>query len=178
MKRLLEWKQRMLQSPLTRKGMQQGGSNMSAMSKLGSNPNILLASTTVASGAHYVAPNAGGGNSSGTAVGGGAGRVGVATGIVGGSSGGTSSSLVGGVGGIQRSQSEVHANLGPAGYNSYSSDDEGMCELSNYIHIHLLQLSLFLTLTASICLSLRHRKEFTFMVSHRHFWFEDLGLCA
>ncbi|CAD6992424.1 unnamed protein product, partial [Ceratitis capitata] len=124
MKRLLEWKQRMLQSPLTRKGMQQGGSNMSAMSKLGSNPNILLASTTVASGAHYVAPNAGGGNSSGTAVGGGAGRVGVATGIVGGSSGGTSSSLVGGVGGIQRSQSEVHANLGPAGYNSYSSDDE------------------------------------------------------
>ncbi|XP_017491227.1 PREDICTED: serine-rich adhesin for platelets-like [Rhagoletis zephyria] len=130
MKRLLEWKQRMLQSPLTRKGMQQGGNNMSAMSKLGSNPNILLASTTVASGAHYAASNAsGGGNSSGNAGGGVA-----AAGAVGGSGGGVSAtvgggslvggSLVGGVGGIQRSRSEVHANLGPAGYNSYSSDDE------------------------------------------------------
>ncbi|XP_018802728.1 PREDICTED: uncharacterized protein LOC108977483 [Bactrocera latifrons] len=125
MKRLLEWKQRMLQSPLTRKGMQQGGSNMSAMSKLGSNPNILLASTTVASGAHYAATNTSGGNSSGgNAVGGS-----VVAGTVGAGSGGittmaTGGSLVGGVGGIQRSRSDAHANLGPAGYNSYSSDDE------------------------------------------------------
>ncbi|XP_039948121.1 uncharacterized protein LOC120766586 isoform X3 [Bactrocera tryoni] len=125
MKRLLEWKQRMLQSPLTRKGMQQGGSNMSAMSKLGSNPNILLASTTVASGAHYAATNTSGGNSSGgNAVGGS-----VVAGTVGAGSGGITTmaaggSLVGGVGGIQRSRSDAHANLGPAGYNSYSSDDE------------------------------------------------------
>lgn len=66
MKRLLEWKQRMLQSPLTRKGTQQ---NNQVISKLASsNPNILSSS------------------------------------------------------GIQRSRSESHAN---AGYNSYSSDDEG-----------------------------------------------------
>ncbi|XP_055385065.1 protein PF3D7_1417600 [Condylostylus longicornis] len=39
MKRLLEWKQRMLQSPLTRKGVQQSGSP--SILKLGSNPNIL-----------------------------------------------------------------------------------------------------------------------------------------
>ncbi|XP_067619528.1 uncharacterized protein kmr isoform X3 [Eurosta solidaginis] len=130
MKRLLEWKQRMLQSPLTRKGVQQGGSNMSAMSKLGSNPNILLASTTVASGAHYGNTNATGSKSVSSAVGG------VAAGVVSGSSGGVTAatggagsnlaggSLVSGVGGIQRSRSEIHANIAPAGYNSYSSDDE------------------------------------------------------
>ncbi|XP_037814508.1 serine-rich adhesin for platelets isoform X1 [Lucilia sericata] len=112
MKRLLEWKQRMLQSPLTRKSGQHstssasqsgqpiaGTSNISAMSKLGSNPNILLASTAVASGAHY--PN-------------------TVTTTKGGISSATSST-----GGIQRSRSETHANTGPtAGYNSYSSDDE------------------------------------------------------
>lgn len=107
MKRLLEWKQRMLQSPLTRKGAQHsasatqsGASNMSAMSKLGSNPNILLSSTAVASGAQY--PNT------------------VTT-----SKGAISSAAS--TSGIQRSRSETHANAGPtgAGYNSYSSDDEG-----------------------------------------------------
>ncbi|KAH8295428.1 hypothetical protein KR018_011027, partial [Drosophila ironensis] len=110
MKRLLEWKQRMLQSPLTRKGIQQGGSNMSAMSKLGSNPNILLASTAVASGARY-GPQSG------------------KTGLVGnanatGSAAGTGNAPAGH--GIQRSRSETQANVGPGGvvYNNYSSDDE------------------------------------------------------
>ena len=108
MKRLLEWKQRMLQSPLTRKSAQhnsaqqmgQGSSNMSAMSKLGSNPNILLASTAIASGAHY--PNT----------------------ITTASKGGIATTA--NTAGIQRSRSETNANAGPtAGYNSYSSDDEG-----------------------------------------------------
>lgn len=142
MKRLLEWKQRMLQSPLTRKSAQHvsntataatqsgqannsgngssGGnsknnaksnntttgtpSNMSAMAKLGSNPNILLASTTVSSGSHHAAPRG--------SVGGGA----------------TAAITSNVTGGIQRSRSETQANAGPtaAGYNSYSSDDEGM----------------------------------------------------
>ncbi|XP_037814576.1 uncharacterized protein LOC119605460 isoform X7 [Lucilia sericata] len=119
MKRLLEWKQRMLQSPLTRKSGQHstssasqsgqpiaGTSNISAMSKLGSNPNILLASTAVASGAHY--PN-------------------TVTTTKGGISSATSST-----GGIQRSRSETHANTGPtAGYNSYSSDDEASISVRN-----------------------------------------------
>ncbi|XP_032295180.1 uro-adherence factor A isoform X1 [Drosophila virilis] len=110
MKRLLEWKQRMLQSPLTRKGVQQGANNMSAMSKLGSNPNILLASTAVASGARY-GPHAG------------------KTGLVGNPGAATNSNpAAAGSGssvGIQRSRSETHANMGPGGvYNSYSSDDE------------------------------------------------------
>ncbi|KAH8356463.1 hypothetical protein KR200_008063 [Drosophila serrata] len=112
MKRLLEWKQRMLQSPLTRKGIQQGGSNMSAMSKLGSNPNILLASTAVASGARY-GPQAG------------------KTGLVGNGNGNGNGSATGAgnpptAAGIQRSRSESQANVGPGGvvYNSYSSDDE------------------------------------------------------
>lgn len=110
MKRLLEWKQRMLQSPLTRKGVQQGGSNMSAMSKLGSNPNILLASTAVASGARYAAH---------------AGKTGlvVANGPASSNPNATSTTVAGG---IQRSRSETHANVGPGGvYNNYSSDDEG-----------------------------------------------------
>lgn len=141
MKRLLEWKQRMLQSPLTRKSAQHvsnsasaatqigqktnGGnsgttsnnatskmanssinnngnknsaSNLTAMTKLGSNPNILLTSTTVASGSGH----------HGTAKGGAA--------------------MAGG-GMIQRRRSESQATSGPtqlaAGYNSYSSDDEG-----------------------------------------------------
>ncbi|XP_046803740.1 uncharacterized protein LOC111690014 isoform X4 [Lucilia cuprina] len=119
MKRLLEWKQRMLQSPLTRKSGQHstssasqsgqtigGTSNISAMSKLGSNPNILLASTAVASGAHY--PN-------------------TVTTTKGGITSSTSST-----GGIQRSRSETHANTGPtAGYNSYSSDDEASISVRN-----------------------------------------------
>uniref|UniRef100_A0A6P4FRA2 Uncharacterized protein LOC108052280 isoform X8 n=1 Tax=Drosophila rhopaloa TaxID=1041015 RepID=A0A6P4FRA2_DRORH len=108
MKRLLEWKQRMLQSPLTRKGIQQGGSNMSAMSKLGSNPNILLASTAVASGARY-APQAG------------------KTGLVGNGNGNTPAvGNAASTSGIQRSRSESQANMGPGGvvYNNYSSDDE------------------------------------------------------
>ncbi|XP_065371611.1 uncharacterized protein kmr isoform X2 [Calliphora vicina] len=119
MKRLLEWKQRMLQSPLTRKSGQHstasvsqsaqaiaGSSNMSAMSKLGSNPNILLASTAVASGAHY--PNT------------------VTT------TKGAISSATNATGGIQRSRSETHANTGPtAGYNSYSSDDEASISVRN-----------------------------------------------
>lgn len=114
MKRLLEWKQRMLQSPLTRKGVQQGGSNMSAMSKLGSNPNILLASTAVASGARY-APLAGKTGLMATGAGATA-----TTNAVAATAAGTSSA------GIQRSRSETHANMGPGGvYNSYSSDDEG-----------------------------------------------------
>ncbi|KAH8360121.1 hypothetical protein KR093_010867 [Drosophila rubida] len=110
MKRLLEWKQRMLQSPLTRKGIQQGGSNMSAMSKLGSNPNILLASTAVASGARY-APHAG---KTGLAA------AGAAAGAGAGVAAASPSSA-----GIQRSRSETQANVGPGGvYNNYSSDDE------------------------------------------------------
>lgn len=120
MKRLLEWKQRMLQSPLTRKSAQQSGtsaaaltksgqkSNMSAMAKLGSNPNILLSSTTVSSGAHY--GQSGSSSSSNT-------------------KGNKASSLD-----IKRRHSESHANTGSgsgimaslSGYNSYSSDDEGM----------------------------------------------------
>ncbi|EDW24992.1 GL23085 [Drosophila persimilis] len=112
MKRLLEWKQRMLQSPLTRKGVQQGGSNMSAMSKLGSNPNILLSSTAVASGARY-GPQAG---KTGLLVNGGSSAAG----------GGANPAPAGG---IQRSRSETQANVGPGGvYNSYSSDDEGKGE--------------------------------------------------
>ncbi|KAM8705204.1 hypothetical protein ACLKA7_009632 [Drosophila subpalustris] len=112
MKRLLEWKQRMLQSPLTRKGIQQGGSNMSAMSKLGSNPNILLASTAVASGARY-APQAGK-----------TGLVGNGTTAATGTAAQTSSPSI--QSGIQRSRSETQANVGPGGvYSNYSSDDEG-----------------------------------------------------
>jgi len=113
MKRLLEWKQRMLQSPLTRKGIQQGGSNMSAMSKLGSNPNILLASTAVASGARY-GPQAG--------------KTGLVVGNANGSAQGAGNQLQPpSTSGIQRSRSESQANIGPGGvvYNSYSSDDEG-----------------------------------------------------
>ena len=117
MKRLLEWKQRMLQSPLTRKSAQQaasGNSNMTAMAKLGSNPNILLSSTTVASGAHY--------NRAAT------------TAVSKLSTNSTGGIPVGGVGGIQRSRSESQANMGPtAGYNSYSSDDEGMLYLFSII---------------------------------------------
>nr|XP_017035742.1 uncharacterized protein LOC108084169 isoform X4 [Drosophila kikkawai] len=119
MKRLLEWKQRMLQSPLTRKGIQQGGSNMSAMSKLGSNPNILLASTAVASGARY-GPQAG------------------KTGLVGNGNGNGNGNASGAgnppsAGGIQRSRSESQANVGPGGvvYNSYSSDDEASISVRN-----------------------------------------------
>lgn len=70
MKRLLEWKQRMLQSPLTRKGVPISIA-MDAKSPLS------------VQNAH----------------------------------------LIGQGGGVQRSRSETHAN---AGYNSYSSDDEGM----------------------------------------------------
>uniref|UniRef100_A0A1A9WDJ3 Uncharacterized protein n=1 Tax=Glossina brevipalpis TaxID=37001 RepID=A0A1A9WDJ3_9MUSC len=106
MKRLLEWKQRMLQSPLTRKGAQSHSSvinnannnnnnknNATNVSKLGSNPNILLSSTTVASGAYYPIKKAN--NNANVNV------------------------------GLQRSRSETHANSGHgAGYNSYSSDDE------------------------------------------------------
>ncbi|XP_068152149.1 uncharacterized protein kmr isoform X4 [Drosophila tropicalis] len=112
MKRLLEWKQRMLQSPLTRKGIQQGGSNMSAMSKLGSNPNILLASTAVASGARY-GPQAG------------------KTGLVGNGHG--NGSAAGAASGIQRSRSDSQANVGPGGvaYNNYSSDDEASISVQN-----------------------------------------------
>lgn len=141
MKRLLEWKQRMLQSPLTRKSAQHvsnsasaatlvgqktngssatssaatklgsnndgngkpsSSSNLTAMSKLGSNPNILLTSTTVASGIHL-----GGGGPKGS------------TSMAGGSTAGI----------IQRRRSESQAISGTtataAGYNSYSSDDEG-----------------------------------------------------
>uniref|UniRef100_A0A6P4FJV0 Uncharacterized protein LOC108052280 isoform X3 n=1 Tax=Drosophila rhopaloa TaxID=1041015 RepID=A0A6P4FJV0_DRORH len=115
MKRLLEWKQRMLQSPLTRKGIQQGGSNMSAMSKLGSNPNILLASTAVASGARY-APQAG------------------KTGLVGNGNGNTPAvGNAASTSGIQRSRSESQANMGPGGvvYNNYSSDDEASISVRN-----------------------------------------------
>lgn len=122
MKRLLEWKQRMLQSPLTRKGVQQGGSNMSAMSKLGSNPNILLASTAVASGARY-APHAGktGLLANGPAAGHGAVNPNVST------------------AGIQRSRSETHANVGPGGaYNNYSSDDEGEYPEYRTLFMHML----------------------------------------
>lgn len=70
MKRLLEWKQRMLQSPLTRKSVQQNGNNssLSVMNKLG-----VVGSETAPSIQHH-----------------------------------------------QRRRSESHA-----GYNSYSSDDEG-----------------------------------------------------
>uniref|UniRef100_A0A1A9V8W5 PH domain-containing protein n=1 Tax=Glossina austeni TaxID=7395 RepID=A0A1A9V8W5_GLOAU len=106
MKRLLEWKQRMLQSPLTRKGAQahsaalnsnsdnnNSKNNVTNVSKLGSNPNILLSSTTVASGAHYPIKKAS--NNANVSV------------------------------GLQRSRSETHANSGHGtGYNSYSSDDE------------------------------------------------------
>lgn len=122
MKRLLEWKQRMLQSPLTRKSVQQaasGNSNMTAMSKLGSNPNILLSSTAVASGAHYAHSS----------------RAAAANKKLANPSGGIP---VGGVTGIQRSRSETQANLGPtAGYNSYSSDDEGMYAYEIYIKLLL-----------------------------------------
>ncbi|KAL9900753.1 pleckstrin homology domain-containing family A member kramer isoform 3-T16 [Glossina fuscipes fuscipes] len=114
MKRLLEWKQRMLQSPLTRKGAQahstalnsnndnsNGKNNVTNASKLGSNPNILLSSTTVASGAHYPIKKT---NSN-------ANNVNV---------------------GLQRSRSETHANSGHGtGYNSYSSDDEASISIRN-----------------------------------------------
>ncbi|EDV90687.1 GH14269 [Drosophila grimshawi] len=118
MKRLLEWKQRMLQSPLTRKGVQQGGSNMSAMSKLGSNPNILLASTAVASGARY-APLAG------------------KTGLVVATPANSGAASAAPSSGIQRSRSETHANVGPGGvvYNSYSSDDEAGPGLDDNISV-------------------------------------------
>lgn len=72
MKRLLEWKQRMLQSPLTRKGIQ--GMDMKSPS-------------TIALHQHQ------------------------------------QQQLM--AAGVQRSRSETHANAGGAGYNSYSSDDEG-----------------------------------------------------
>lgn len=72
MKRLLEWKQRMLQSPLTRKSVQQNGNNssLSVMNKLG-----VVGSENTPSIQHH-----------------------------------------------QRRRSESHVG---AGYNSYSSDDEG-----------------------------------------------------
>ncbi|XP_020817747.1 uncharacterized protein LOC110191283 isoform X3 [Drosophila serrata] len=129
MKRLLEWKQRMLQSPLTRKGIQQGGSNMSAMSKLGSNPNILLASTAVASGARY-GPQAG------------------KTGLVGNGNGNGNGSATGAgnpptAAGIQRSRSESQANVGPGGvvYNSYSSDDEASISVRNVSNLPMGNLT-------------------------------------
>ncbi|KRF78322.1 uncharacterized protein Dvir_GJ14476, isoform G [Drosophila virilis] len=127
MKRLLEWKQRMLQSPLTRKGVQQGANNMSAMSKLGSNPNILLASTAVASGARY-GPHAG------------------KTGLVGNPGAATNSNpAAAGSGssvGIQRSRSETHANMGPGGvYNSYSSDDEASISVRNVNNLPKVNLT-------------------------------------
>ncbi|XP_055904215.1 uncharacterized protein LOC129940018 isoform X2 [Eupeodes corollae] len=110
MKRLLEWKQRMLQSPLTRKGMQQSGS-ATLMTKLGSNPNILAtgsatAAVAVAAGNNVSQQHAGGAT------------IGPQNMNIGNSSAVT---MVGGVSGIQRSRSETHAN---AGYNSFSSDDE------------------------------------------------------
>lgn len=72
MKRLLEWKQRMLQSPLTRKGVPISIA-MDAKSPLAMQHAAQLQQQQ---------------------------------------------------GGVQRSRSETHANAG--GYNSYSSDDEGM----------------------------------------------------
>ncbi|XP_055904217.1 uncharacterized protein LOC129940018 isoform X4 [Eupeodes corollae] len=121
MKRLLEWKQRMLQSPLTRKGMQQSGS-ATLMTKLGSNPNILAtgsatAAVAVAAGNNVSQQHAGGAT------------IGPQNMNIGNSSAVT---MVGGVSGIQRSRSETHAN---AGYNSFSSDDEASISVRNVRNI-------------------------------------------
>lgn len=91
MKRLLEWKQRMLQSPLTRKGMPISMAMEAAAIKSPSVSQMMLMA---------------GGGSAGRDGGGG---------------GGVNSGT-----GVQRSRSESYAP-GGAGYNSYSSDDEGIC---------------------------------------------------
>lgn len=81
MKRLLEWKQRMLQSPLTRKISQQMPSSaMMSVTAQPTTPTLNLSNKSPVPQKMMVQ------------------------------------------GGIQRSRSETHAN---AGYNSYSSDDEG-----------------------------------------------------
>ncbi|XP_055849811.1 uncharacterized protein LOC129914533 isoform X2 [Episyrphus balteatus] len=113
MKRLLEWKQRMLQSPLTRKGMQQSGS-ATLMTKLGSNPNILAAGA--ANNPAQQHPSSGVVAPHNLTIGNGS------------ASGANGAVVVGGVSGIQRSRSETHANAG--GYNSFSSDDEDGSEKS------------------------------------------------
>lgn len=79
MKRLLEWKQRMLQSPLTRKGVSTGAS-------LATTPSALQHEHAISSGGRLTLPVSGA---------------------------------------IQRSRSESHA----AGYASYSSDDDGECDI-------------------------------------------------
>lgn len=97
MKRLLEWKQRMLQSPLTRKGVP-----ISIAMDASKSP------------------------------------------IVGGNMQPSASQMMmmaqqqQGVGGVQRSRSETHAN---AGYNSYSSDDEGIYKLKIlFIYIFFVKM--------------------------------------
>lgn len=81
MKRLLEWKQRMLQSPLTRKGVPISIAMDASKSPVVANMQPSSSQMMVMAQQQQ------------------------------------------GVGGVQRSRSETHAN---AGYNSYSSDDEGM----------------------------------------------------
>lgn len=85
MKRLLEWKQRMLQSPLTRKGVPISiamDATKSPMSGVGGHMQPSASQMMMMAQQQQQV-----------------------------------------VGGVQRSRSETHAN---AGYNSYSSDDEGM----------------------------------------------------
>lgn len=101
MKRLLEWKQRMLQSPLTRKGVPISiamDASKSPMSSVGGHmqPSSSQMMMIVQQQQHAV-------------------------------------------GGVQRSRSETHAN---AGYNSYSSDDEGMYLLKCLLN-HLFFVKMF-----------------------------------
>ncbi|XP_055849815.1 uncharacterized protein LOC129914533 isoform X4 [Episyrphus balteatus] len=124
MKRLLEWKQRMLQSPLTRKGMQQSGS-ATLMTKLGSNPNILAAGA--ANNPAQQHPSSGVVAPHNLTIGNGS------------ASGANGAVVVGGVSGIQRSRSETHANAG--GYNSFSSDDEASISVRNVRNIPKVNLT-------------------------------------
>ncbi|XP_075147883.1 pleckstrin homology domain-containing family A member kramer isoform X3 [Haematobia irritans] len=147
MKRLLEWKQRMLQSPLTRKSAQHVSNSASAATQIGQKTNGSNGgqSSSSSSSNTITAKNNGNGSSNLTVMK----KLGsnpniMLTSTNSGQKGNATNGTTGG-GIIQRRRSESQAiTSGPttaAGYNSYSSDDEASISVRNVKNLPLGNLT-------------------------------------